>query len=131
LRRWEVGPGTAVGVVGLGGLGHLAAKLAHALGAEVTVFTTSARKTDDALALGADHVVVSTDDEAMAAQRNRFSLVLDTASSAHDLHPYLRCLALDGTAEVEVLPSALVRTALDRLERNDVRYRFSLDLSDL
>jgi uncharacterized zinc-type alcohol dehydrogenase-like protein len=179
LRRWDVGPGTAVGVVGLGGLGHLAVKLAHALGAEVTVFTTSARKTPDALALGADHVVVSTDDEAMAAQRNRFSLVIDTASSAHELDPYLRCLALDGTlcslgylgpvtvqtldllvgrkslsssgsggrrqtqelldfcgehgitADVEVLPSALVQTALDRLERNDVRYRFSLDLSDL
>ena len=179
LRRWGVGPGTQVGVVGLGGLGHLAVKFAHALGAEVTVFTTSAEKTDDAKALGADHVVISTDEQAMREQRNRFALVLDLIPTAHDLVPYLTCVGLDGTlcslghlgpvtvetlalligrkslssagsggrahtqemldfcgehgitADVEVLPSAQVQTALDRLARGDVRYRFALDLSDL
>jgi alcohol dehydrogenase (NADP+) len=179
LRRWQVGPGTRVGVVGLGGLGHLAVKFAHALGADVTVFTTSAAKADDARALGADQVVVSTDEQAMHEQRNGFDLILDLIPTAHDLAPYLSCVGLDGTlcllghlgpvtvetmalligrkslssagsggrahtqemldfcgahgitADVEVLPSAQVQTALDRLTRNDVRYRFSLDLSDL
>lgn len=97
LRRWNVGPGTELGVVGLGGLGHLAVKLGHALGAEVTAFTTSPAKADAAHALGADHVVVSRDDAAMAAVVNRFDLVVDTAAVAHDLAPYLRTVALDGT----------------------------------
>jgi len=179
LRRWQVGPGTRVGVVGLGGLGHLAVKFAHALGAEVTVFTTSEGKADDARTLGADHVVISTDEQAMHGQRNRFALILDLIPTAHDLTPYLNCVGLDGTlcslghlgpvtvettalligrkslssagsggrahtqemldfcgahgitADVEVLPSAQVHTALERLARGDVRYRFALDLSDL
>jgi len=179
LRRWNVGPGSVVAVVGLGGLGHLAVKFAHALGARVAVFTTSAGKADDARELGADEVIVSTDPAAMAAVSNRFDLIIDTASSAHDVAPYLRAVALDGTlctlgylgpltiqtldllirrksissagsggrtatqemldfcgehgitADVEVLPSAQVNLAFDRLARNDVRYRFALDLSDL
>lgn len=177
LRRWAVGPGTTVGVVGLGGLGHLAVKFAHALGAEVTVFTTSPRKVADARALGADHVVDSTDPDAMADQADRLDLVVDCVPSAHDLAPYLRCVALDGTlctlghlgsvtvevldllvgrrslssagsggrrhtqemldfcgthgitADVEVLPSDEVGTALERLARGDVRYRFALDMA--
>lgn len=94
LRRWAAGPGTRVGVVGPGGLGHLAAKLAHALGAEVTVFSTSPDETEDARALGADRVVVATDETALAAAAA--DLVLDTVSVTHDLAPDLRCVALDG-----------------------------------
>lgn len=179
LRRWQVGPGSRVGVVGLGGLGHLAVKLAHALGAQVTVFTTSPGKADDARALGADHVVVSTDPAAMAAAADSLDFVIDTVAVAHDLTPYLGVVALDGTlcsvghlgpieietmalligrkslasggsggrphtqelldfcgehgitADVEVVPSREVGTALERLGRNDVRYRFVLDLADL
>ena len=174
LRRYGVGEGDTVGVVGLGGLGHLAVKFAKALGAQVAVFTTSPGKEKDALALGADEVVVSSDDAAMAAQAGRFDFVLDTASAKHDPSPYLRSLRLDGmlcmlglperyepeamallgrtmttsgsagttstremlafcaergiVADVEVLPFAEVNTALDRLTRNDVRWRFVLEV---
>lgn len=178
LRAWGAGPGTRVGVVGLGGLGHLAVKLAVALDAEVTVFTTSPRKAAAARELGAADAVVSTDDGAMTAAAGRLDLVVDTVSASHDPGPYLRCLALDGTlcvlaipgepwrvdpmsllgnrrrfassgsggtrstqevldfaaehgvtADVEVLPASEVRTALERLRRGDVRYRFVLDLT--
>lgn len=176
LREWQVGPGSTVGVVGLGGLGHLAVKFAKALGAHVTVFTTSAGKSAAALELGADDVVLSTDDEAVAAQLGRFDFILDTASAKHDPSPYLRTLRIGGTlcmlglpetyepeamaligrrnltvsgsggtqrtremlefcaehgitADVEVLPLAEVGTALERLGRNDVRYRFVLDVA--
>ena len=179
LRRWSAGPGVRVGVVGLGGLGHLAVKLAVALGADVTVFTTTAGKEGDARALGASGVVVSSDPAAMAQAEGRFDLVLDTVSVAHDLAPYLRTVARDGTlcvlgylgslpvdmlalaighksvssggsagrprtqemldfcgehgitADVEVLPSREIGTAFARLRRNDVRYRFVLDLADV
>ena len=176
LRRWPAGPGRTVGIVGLGGLGHLAVKFAHALGAHVVLFTTSAAKGKDGEALGADEIVVSTDATAMDAQAGRLDFVLDTASAAHDLTPYLRTLKLDGTlcslgalgamefdplallvgrrslasagsggrpgtqqmldfcaehgitADVEVVPAGDVNAALARLKRNDVRYRFVLDL---
>lgn len=176
LKRWEVGAGSRVGVVGIGGLGHLAVKLAKALGARVTVFTTSPGKADAAYALGADDVVLSTDDASMAAQFDSHALILDTASAPHDLTPYLRTLSMDGTlcvlgiadrldfdpmalligrkslasagsggtkatqelldfcgehgitAEIEVLPAGRVNEALARLRRNDVRYRFVLDM---
>ena len=104
LRHWGVGPGSVIGVVGLGGLGHLAVKLAKALGAHVTVFTTSVAKADDARALGADDVVLSRDEAAMAAVTGRFSFILDTASAHHDPAPYLRALALDGTLCVLGIP---------------------------
>lgn len=104
LRRWGAGPGTQVGVVGLGGLGHVAVKLAHAMGARVTVFTTSPGKEADARALGADDVVVSRDEDAMAAVKGRFDLILDTVSAAHDPAPYLRALAMDGTLCVLGIP---------------------------
>ncbi|MGI5325421.1 NAD(P)-dependent alcohol dehydrogenase [Actinomadura nitritigenes] len=97
LRRWEVGPGQTVGVIGLGGLGHVAVKLAKALGAEVVGFTTSPGKAKDMLELGADEVVVSTDAEAMAGQRGRFDFILDTVPRAHDLSPYLTALRFDRT----------------------------------
>ena len=104
IRRAGIGPGQRVGVVGLGGLGHLAVKFAVALGAEVTVFTTSAAKSTDARALGATHVAVSTDAEAMAPLAGSLDVVVDTASAAHDLAPYLRTLRLDGTLVVLGLP---------------------------
>ena len=97
LRAFGAGEGTSVGVVGLGGLGHLAVRLAHALGAHVTVFTRTAGKADDARALGADEVVVSTDDDAMAAHADSLDLVIDTVSAPHALEPYLRVVAVDGT----------------------------------
>ena len=176
LRAASVGAGTRLGVVGLGGLGHLAVRLARALGAEVTVFTTTPAKADDARALGADHVVISTDADAMRNERARLDVILDTVSVEHDLSPYLAALDLDGTlyslgylgpvtvntldllvgrkhlasagsgghrytqdlldfcgehgitADVEVVPAADANLALERLGRNDVRYRFVLDL---
>jgi len=97
LRSAQVGPGTRLGVVGLGGLGHLAVKLGHALGADVTVFTTSPAKAADARALGAHHVAVSTDEAAMNAHRGQLDVVLDTVAVDHDLAPYLAALDLDGT----------------------------------
>jgi len=96
LRTAGVGKGTRLGVVGLGGLGHLAVKLGAALGAEVTVFTTSPGKAEDARTLGAANVVVSTDVEAMRSWRNSLDVVIDTVAVAHDLAPYLAVLDLDG-----------------------------------
>jgi uncharacterized zinc-type alcohol dehydrogenase-like protein len=97
LQRWEVGPGKTVGIVGLGGLGHLAVKFADALGARVVLFTTSADKARGAHELGVDDVVVSSDSAAMEAMAGQLDFVLDTASAPHDLTPYLRTLRLDGT----------------------------------
>ena len=97
LRAFGAGEGTSVGVVGLGGLGHLAVRMAHALGARVTVFTRSPDKGDDARALGADAVVVSSDDAAMAACADTLDLVIDTVSAPHALEPYLKVVAVDGT----------------------------------
>ena len=179
LRSVAVGPGTRLGVVGLGGLGHLTVRLGRALGAEVTVFTTSPEKTADAHALGADRVVVSRDDTAMSEARNSLDVIIDTVAVEHDLAPYLRALDLDGTlfslgylgpvtvqtldlligrrrlasggsgghhhtqdlldfcgehgitADVEVVPAEQVDVAFDRLARNDVRYRFVLDMREL
>lgn len=97
LRHWDVGPGKTVGIVGLGGLGHMAVKFAHALGAHVVLFSTSASKLADAKALGADEAILSTDEAQMAAQKDRFDFILDIVSSRHPLNPYLRSLKLDGT----------------------------------
>ncbi|PSK98799.1 putative zinc-type alcohol dehydrogenase-like protein [Murinocardiopsis flavida] len=177
LRRWGAGPGRTVGVVGMGGLGHIALKLAHAMGAEVVQFTTSPAKAAEARRMGADDVVHSRDERRMAEQAGRFDLILDTVGAPHALEPYLGALAIDGTlcmvgipeqevrvnplslivgakslagagsggtgetremldfcaehgitAETEVLPADEVESALDRLARNDVRYRFVLDM---
>nr|WP_234341095.1 zinc-binding dehydrogenase [Streptomyces sp. NRRL S-1813] len=166
-------------MAGLGGLGHLAVKLAVALGAETTVVSRSPDKAEDARRLGAHGFVVSFDPEQMAAARDRFDVVIDTISAPHDLGPYLGLVAMDGTlshlghlgpvtvettellvgrkklssagsggrpataamldfcaehgitADIELLPSARVNEALDRLRRNEVHYRFVLDMSDL
>jgi uncharacterized zinc-type alcohol dehydrogenase-like protein len=97
LRHWRVGPGQTVGVVGLGGLGHMGVKFARALGAQVVLFTTSERKRADGFALGAHEVVLSGDGEAMKAQRNRFDFILDTVSAPHDINAFLGLLRRDGT----------------------------------
>ncbi len=179
LRSLGVGPGSRVAVAGLGGLGHLAVKMAVALGATTTVISRTQDKRDDARKLGAHDLIASTDSEQMAAARDTFDVVIDTVSAPHDLAPYLKLVAMDGTlsllgylgpvtveamdlligrkklssagsggrrataemlqfcadhniaADIEVLPSSQVDTALDRLRRNDVRYRFVLDMSDL
>jgi len=105
LRKWEVGPGQTVGVVGLGGLGHMGVKLARALGANVVLFTTSPNKAADAIKLGAHEVVVSTDRKAMAAQRNRFEFILNTVAAPHDLDPFLGMLKRDGSLVLVGAPS--------------------------
>src|SRR5215207_10004834 len=97
LRHWGVGKGRKVGVVGLGGLGHVGVKLAHALGAHVVAFTTSPDKKEDALRLGADEVVVSRNANEMERHAGSFNFILDTVSAAHDINSYLALLALDGT----------------------------------
>ncbi|MEV1203725.1 NAD(P)-dependent alcohol dehydrogenase [Microbispora rosea] len=179
LHALGVGPGSRVAVAGLGGLGHLAVKMAVALGATASVISRSPDKADDARRLGAHGFIVSTDPEQLASARDGFDVVIDTISTSHDLSPYLRLVALDGTlshighlgpltvetmdllvgrkkltsagsggrpataamldfcagkgitAEIELLPSSQVNEALGRLRRNDVRYRFVLDMSDL
>ncbi|MFF1711907.1 NAD(P)-dependent alcohol dehydrogenase [Streptomyces sp. NPDC058268] len=179
LRSLGVRPGSRVAVAGLGGLGHLAVKMAVALGATTTVISRTQDKRDDARKLGAHDLIAPTDTQQMATARDTFDVVIDTISAAHDLAPYLKLVAMDGTlsllgylgpvtveamdlligrkklssagsggrlataemlqfcaansiaADIEVLPSSQVDTALDRLRRNDVRYRFVLDMSDL
>ena len=97
MRHWNVRKGQKVGVVGLGGLGHMAVKFSHALGARTVVFTTSAGKSADAARLGADEVVLSKDAAAMAKHAGSFDFILDTVSAVHDLNAYLELLKQDGT----------------------------------
>ncbi len=165
-------------MIGIGGLGHLGVKFAHALGAHVVAFTTSPDKRDTILALGADEVVVSTDAEQMAAHGRSLDFLLDTVSATYPMEPLMATLKLDGvlcsvgipdefegvstflmasrrlslassgaggtrdvremldfcvehdiTADVEVVGPAEINEALDRLARNDVRYRFVIDMT--
>ncbi len=104
LRYWKVGKGSVVGVVGLGGLGHMAVKLARAMGAHVVVFTTSSKKVGDALLLGAHEVVLSTDMEAMKKNQNRFDFILDTVSGSHEMDDYIVLLKRDATLCLVGLP---------------------------
>ncbi|RFS26610.1 NAD(P)-dependent alcohol dehydrogenase [Chitinophaga silvatica] len=97
LRHWQVGPGKKVGIVGIGGLGHMGIKFAKAMGAQVVVFTTSQSKFDDAKRLGADEVVLSTDREQMKKYRHKLHFVLDCVSASHDINSYLALLRVDGT----------------------------------
>ena len=97
LRHWKVGKGSKVAVVGLGGLGHMAIKLAKGLGAEVTLFSRTPDKKDDALELGADEVIISTDNSQMNAVRGKFDLIIDTAPYGHDVNPYVSTLNINGT----------------------------------
>ena len=180
LRRHGVGKGSKVAVAGLGGLGHMAVKLAVALGAEVTVITTSPGKVDDAHALGAQRVLLANDLQAMNAAANRFDLVLDTIPKRHNVNPYLMLLGrngvlslvgaleplepihgallmlnnrsisgslmgglpatqelLDFCGEHQVVPDCEmvnvddINTAFARMQANDVKYRFVIDMASM
>ncbi len=180
LRHWNVGPGKKVGIVGLGGLGHMGLKFAHSFGAHVVQLTTSLKKKEDALRLGADEVVLSTDANSMKTHASSFDFILDTASAPHSLDPYLSLLKQDGTlalvglpeqpptinmfgliskrasiagsmiggmvetqqmldycgqhdivSEVEVIPIQQINEAFERMLRQDVKYRFVIDMSTL
>ncbi len=180
LRHWNVGPGKKVGIVGLGGLGHMGLKFAHSFGAHTVQLTTSLKKKDDAIKLGADEVVLSTDEAAMKKHAGTFDFILDTASAPHALEPYLSLLKQDGTitlvglpekppsinmfslitkrasiagsmiggmpetqemldycgrnnitAEVEVIPIQQINEAFERMLKQDVKYRFVIDMSSL
>jgi uncharacterized zinc-type alcohol dehydrogenase-like protein len=181
LRHWEVEEGHRVGIIGLGGLGHMGVKLAKAFGAEVVMITTSPAKGQDAVRLGADEVLISKDEAAMAKQAKSFDFLLNTIPNPHDLNPYLELLKRDATmvlvgaltelepplkganliatrrtlagsviggmpetqemidfcaahdivSDVEVIPMHSVNEAYERLLRNDVRYRFVIDMASL
>ncbi len=178
LMHWKTGPGKVVGVIGIGGLGHLAVKMARAMGAHVVAFTTSESKVAEALKLGAHEVVLSTDAAQMQAQTYRFDFILDTVSKSYKMDPYINALKLDATLcslgipnsfdlkpvlltmgrrnlsssgvggtketremlafcahhkiypEVEMIKPNQINEALKRLENNDVRYRFVMDMRE-
>lgn len=180
LRHWKVGPGQKVGVVGLGGLGHMALKFARAFGAHVVLFTTSPGKAADGMRLGAHEVVISKDTDAMKKQWGSFDFVLDAVSAQHDINAYLSLLKLDGTlvqvgapaqplpvnvfnlliprrrfagsciggiaetqemldfcashgivSDIELIPIQKINEAYERMLKQDVRYRFVIDMASL
>jgi alcohol dehydrogenase (NADP+) len=180
LRHWKVGPGQKVGIVGLGGLGHMGVKFARAFGAHVVLFTTSPGKIADGLRLGAHEVVVSKDPDAMKKHQGSFDFILDAVSAQHDINAYLSLLKLDGTltlvgapeqplpvaafsmilprrnfagsciggiaetqemldfcaahgivSDIELIPIQKINEAWDRLLKQDVRYRFVIDMASL
>ena len=181
LRHWKVGPGQKVGIVGLGGLGHMGVKFAKALGAHVVMVTTSPEKGKDALRLGADEVLVSRDPEAMKKARGSFDFLLNTIPVGHDINPYLGLLKLDGAmvlvgaltalepaplgvnliggrktvagsliggmvetqemldfcgqhnivSDIEMIGIGEINEAYERMLKNDVRYRFVIDMASL
>jgi len=105
LRHWKVGPGQKVGIVGLGGLGHMGVKLAAAMGAHVVLFTTSASKVEDARRLGAHEVVLSNDDEQMQAHAGSFDFILNTVAAPHSLDPFIALLKREGTLTLVGVPA--------------------------
>jgi uncharacterized zinc-type alcohol dehydrogenase-like protein len=180
LRRWKVGPGHKLAVIGLGGLGHMAVKFGHAFGADVTVVSTTSSKGADAKRLGASDFVLSTDPAEVARVASRFDFILDTLSASHDYGAYVgmlkpggtlicvglpaepinvhslnivftrRCIAgsligglpetqemLDYCAEhqissdVETIPIQQINEAYQRMLKNDVKYRFVIDMASL
>jgi uncharacterized zinc-type alcohol dehydrogenase-like protein len=180
LRHHRVGKGQKVGVVGLGGLGHMGVKLAKAFGAHVVVFSTSPNKVNDALRLGADEVVLSKNEAEMKKQSNSFHFILDTVAANHDINAYLQLLKRDGaltqvgvppeplsvhvtslifgrrsfdgsligglketqemldfcgqhniTSDIELIPIQKINEAYARLVKNDVKYRFVIDMASL
>ena len=180
LRHWKIGKGQKVGVVGLGGLGHMAVKLAVSLGAEVTLFSTSPSKETDAKRLGAHHFALTSKEESMKPLANTLDFIIDTVSAPHDYNMYLATLKLDGTmvcvgvptepiaanafslllnrrsmagsiiggiaetqemldycaehnivSDVEVIPIQKINEAYERLLKNDVKYRFVIDMASL
>ena len=180
LRHWKVGKGQKVGVVGLGGLGHMGVKFAHAFGAHVVLFTTSPNKTADAKRLGADEVVVSKNPDEMQKHARTFNFILDCVSADHDMNAYLSLLRRDGsvvlvgapekplpvsafnfligrrslsgsaiggiretqemldfcgdkgiTSDIEKIRIQQINEAYDRLLKQDVKYRFVIDMASL
>jgi uncharacterized zinc-type alcohol dehydrogenase-like protein len=180
LRHWNVGPGKKVGIVGLGGLGHMALKFAHSFGAHTVQFTTNLRKKEDAMRLGADEVVLSSDANAMKAHTHSFDFIVDAVSAPHPVDDYTALLKQDATiclvglpekppavsifnligrrasvagsmiggmnetqsmldycgqhnitADVEVIPIQKVNEAYERMLKQDVKYRFVIDMSSL
>jgi len=180
LRYYKVGKGQKVGIVGLGGLGHMGVKLAHAFGARVVVFTTSPGKVQDALRLGADEVVISKNADEMTKHASSFHFILDTVAAPHDINAYFALLKRDGTltqvgvpaeplpvhvfnliqnrrkftgsliggiretqemldfcgehgitSDIELIPIQKINEAYDRLLKNDVKYRFVIDMASL
>jgi uncharacterized zinc-type alcohol dehydrogenase-like protein len=180
LKYWNVGQGQRVGVVGLGGLGHMALKLARSFGAHVTQFTTSPGKEQDAMRLGAHEVVLTRDPESLKKLAGSFHFIIDTVSAAHDIDMYLSLLrrngqmtlvgapekpmavgafplilkrrSLSGSAiggiretqemldycaernivsDIEITPIQRINEAYERMIRNDVKYRFVIDMSSL
>lgn len=104
LKHWEAGPGKRVGILGIGGLGHVAIKMAKAMGAEVIVFTTSPAKVEDAKRLGADDAILSTDAQQMAKYLRKIHFIIDTVSAKHDVNSYLNLLRPDGSVVIVGLP---------------------------
>lgn len=181
LRHWKVGKDSRVGIVGLGGLGHMAVKLARALGAHVTMITTSASKEADAKRLGAHEVLLSTDAASMSSHKNSFDFILNTIPRTHDINPYLALLKRDGTMvmvgpiepiasgfdcgqlirnrktiagsliggiketqemldfcakhqvlpDIEMIPANKINEAYERMLKNDVKYRFVIDMGTI
>ena len=115
LRHWNVGPGSRVAVVGLGGLGHMAVKIAHAMGADVTVLSQTLRKRDDGLRMGADRYYATSDPETFTALESSFDLIVNTVSAHFDMEAFLRLLALDGTLVDVGLPPEPVQLRLGAL----------------
>lgn len=105
LKHWQAGPGKKVGILGIGGLGHVAIKIAKAMGAEVVVFTTSPSKVEDAKRLGADQAVLSTDPEQMSRYIRKLHFIIDTVSAKHDVNAYLNLLRHDGSVVMVGLPA--------------------------
>jgi uncharacterized zinc-type alcohol dehydrogenase-like protein len=126
LKRWKAGPGKKVGIVGLGGLGHMGVKIAAAMGADVTVFTTSESKVADAKKLGAHNVILSKDKKQMAAAANSFDFILDTVAADHDINAYLNLLKRDGTLTQVGLPSNPVAISLFPLVMKRINFSGSL-----
>jgi len=180
LRHWGIGPGMTVGVIGLGGLGHMGIKLAHAMGAKTVMITTSPGKAADAMRLGANEVLISTDQEAMLAMANQFDFLLNTIPVSHDFNAYMSLLKVDGTmcivgaigpnaplntrpmilgrrsiagslvggiqetqemlhfcaahgivSDIELIKASDINQAFERMQKNDVKYRFVIDMASL
>ena len=180
LRHWKVGPNHKVGVVGLGGLGHMGVKFAQAFGAHVVLFTTSPGKAADGLRLGAHEIVISKNQDEMKKHLGSFDFILDSVSADHDINAYLQLLKLDGTlalvgaperplpvaafsviplrrslagssiggiaetqemldfcakhgfaADIEMIPIQKINEAWERMLKQDVKYRFVIDMATL
>ncbi len=180
LKHWKVGPGQKVAIVGIGGLGHMGVKLARAMGAEVTAITHSLSKKEDALRLGAHHVLISKNSDEMTAAEGRFDFILNTVAAPHDINAYVNLLRRDGTmvlvgipdkphelqvfpllgsrrriagspiggiaetqemldfcakhgivSDIEQIPIQKINDAYTRMIKNDVKYRFVIDIKSL